>query len=42
MGGIKAAADLNWESATRLLYHIGDAPCHGTEYHDGDLGDSSE
>lgn len=40
MGGITAAADLNWQSATRILYHVGDAPCHGNDYHDKSLGDS--
>ena len=24
---------MNWSSAERILYHIGDAPCHGTEFH---------
>ena len=32
-GGLKAAADLDWASATRILYLIGDAPCHGRKYH---------
>ena len=33
LGGLKAAAELGWSSPTRLLYHIGDAPCHGIRFH---------
>lgn len=37
-GGLEEALNLSWQSATRILYHIGDAPCHGApEFHD--LGD---
>lgn len=34
MGGLNVAAGLRWESATKLLYHIADAPCHGSRFHD--------
>lgn len=35
LGGMKVATDMDWQSATRILYHIGDYPCHGSQYHDG-------
>lgn len=25
---------LDWKAATRVFFHIGDAPCHGRQYHD--------
>ena len=33
-GALQAAADQDWASAIRVLFHIGDYPCHGTKYHD--------
>ena len=33
-GALKVASELKWESALRVMFHIGDAPCHGQEYHD--------
>lgn len=33
-GGLKSVIELEWRSATRILVHIGDAPCHGSKYHD--------
>eukprot|EP01038_Epipyxis_sp_PR26KG_P004837 gene4837-6780_t len=33
-GALNVAAALEWRSSTRILYHIGDAPCHGNDYHD--------
>eukprot|EP01034_Spumella_vulgaris_P025051 gene25051-31461_t len=36
LGGLKVAETMDWRSATRILYHIGDTPCHGVpEFHDG-------
>jgi hypothetical protein len=32
-GALSVATTLEWQAATRILYHIGDAPCHGTSYH---------
>ena len=37
-GGLKVASDQDWASATRVLYHVADAPCHGRQYHTG-VGD---
>jgi hypothetical protein len=31
-GALNLACGLSWTSATRLIFHIGDAPCHGTDY----------
>ncbi|CAD7696787.1 unnamed protein product [Ostreobium quekettii] len=31
-GGLNAAINLNWESETRILIHIADAPCHGDKF----------
>ncbi|KAJ1408915.1 kinase-like domain-containing protein [Ochromonadaceae sp. CCMP2298] len=40
-GALQTALGLAWQSAAKLLIWIGDAPCHGVEYHDyGDAGDS--
>eukprot|EP01034_Spumella_vulgaris_P029794 gene29794-36896_t len=40
LGGLKIAETMEWRSATRILYHIGDTPCHGVpEFHDN-RGDS--
>lgn len=33
-GALNVANQLEWKSATRILYHIADAPCHGREFHD--------
>ena len=33
-GGLKIVSELDWQSTTRILFHIGDAPCHGRKYHD--------
>lgn len=41
MGALNIAVNMDWQAATRVLFHIGDAPCHGTEYHlYGEGGDS--
>eukprot|EP01006_Ploeotia_vitrea_P030947 TRINITY_DN63263_c1_g2_i1.p1 TRINITY_DN63263_c1_g2~~TRINITY_DN63263_c1_g2_i1.p1 ORF type:complete len:681 (+),score=10.69 TRINITY_DN63263_c1_g2_i1:82-2124(+) len=32
-GALKVASDMEWRSATRILYHICDAPCHGSRFH---------
>lgn len=32
-GGLEAALDLNWSNMTRILFHVGDAPCHGKRFH---------
>ena len=37
-GALKAAGEQEWATGgaeTRVLIHIGDAPCHGSQYHDG-------
>eukprot|EP01034_Spumella_vulgaris_P021282 gene21282-27305_t len=34
-GALKIVETMEWRSATRILYHIGDYPCHGRpEFHD--------
>ena len=37
---VQAALKLSWRSSTKLLIHFGDAPAHGTMYHNGYSGDS--
>ena len=32
-GGLKHATELSWRSPVRLCILIGDAPCHGSQYH---------
>eukprot|EP01040_Poterioochromonas_malhamensis_P017008 gene17008-19452_t len=39
LGGLHLAKNLEWVSKTRILYHIADAPCHGSEYHVSTLSD---
>lgn len=36
--GIARVAQLSWSATNRLLFHIADAPCHGSQFHDG-VGD---
>jgi len=31
---LKVASELDWSSAIRVLFHVGDYPCRGYEYHD--------
>jgi hypothetical protein len=38
-GALKLAENLEWTASTRILYHVGDAPCHGCEFHDNVLDD---
>jgi len=35
-GALDKAKQLGWISSTRLIIHFGDAPCHGTKYHNLD------
>eukprot|EP01040_Poterioochromonas_malhamensis_P002113 gene2113-2254_t len=39
LGGFHLAKNLEWVSKTRIIYHIADAPCHGSEYHVPTLSD---
>lgn len=38
-GGLDAVLGLNWEADTRVLIHIGDAPCHGSRFHPAHISD---
>jgi hypothetical protein len=38
--GMEAVAALDWRSRVRVMVHVTDAPTHGPEYHDADIGDS--
>jgi len=33
IGALSIASTLDWSAHTRILYHIGDMPCRGREYH---------
>ena len=33
VGGLNDVLKLKWLCSTRLIIHIGDAPCHGKQYH---------
>jgi hypothetical protein len=37
-GAFDKIAEMEWKSRTKLIIHIADAPCHGSQYHG--LGDS--
>ena len=32
-GALQEVGQLHYQAATRVLYHIGDAPCHGRDFH---------
>lgn len=38
-GALKIASELDWQSTTRIVFHIGDMPCHGNMYHSALLCD---
>lgn len=38
-GGLEEVTKLIWKNMSRVLFHIGDAPCHGSRFHCGS-GDS--
>jgi hypothetical protein len=38
LGGLKVAETLEWQAATRILYHIADEPAHGREFNDTNAG----
>jgi hypothetical protein len=40
-GALSVASSFEWQAATRLIYHIADAPCHGTKYHSSNMGDGN-
>mmetsp|Transcript_7812 Transcript_7812/g.32862 ORF Transcript_7812/g.32862 Transcript_7812/m.32862 type:complete len:789 (-) Transcript_7812:63-2429(-) len=33
-GAFHAASQMDWKSKFKIIIHIADAPCHGTQYHD--------
>lgn len=37
--GLQAAGKLSWTSTNRILVHVGDAPCHGQEFHEYPSGE---
>ena len=36
-GGLEEVGKLEWTNLSRVLFHIGDAPCHGARFHSGAL-----
>ena len=41
LGGLEAAVNLAWSSASKVIFHVGDAPQHGPRFHDlGAAGDT--
>ena len=34
-GGLEEVGKLEWTNLSRVLFHIGDAPCHGERFHSG-------
>ncbi|RNA01177.1 serine threonine kinase [Brachionus plicatilis] len=34
-GGLEEVTKLDWKNPSRVLFHIGDAPCHGSRFHSG-------
>ena len=41
LGGLEAVVNLAWSSASKVVFHIGDAPQHGERFHDmGPSGDT--
>jgi len=41
LGGLNVVKSFEWQSATRIVYLIADAPAHGTEFHDWGAGADS-
>lgn len=42
-GGLQAALEMQWAGGARCIILVGDAPCHGSEFHDyGAGGDSPD
>ncbi|MCO5600327.1 hypothetical protein L7F22_054437 [Adiantum nelumboides] len=39
--GLEALSKLDWTAHNRVVYHIVDAPCHGTQFHDSKIGTQS-
>ena len=39
-GGFSKVLGLSWHNTTRVLFHIGDAPCHGREFSGGKWSDN--
>lgn len=39
LGGLHVVRGLDWQSETRIVYHIADAPAHGREFHGADISD---
>ena len=33
VGGFQKTLNLSWQSSSRIVMHVADAPCHGTQYH---------
>ena len=41
LGGLEAAVNLAWSSASKVIFHVGDSPQHGSRFHNfGPGGDS--
>jgi hypothetical protein len=40
IGGIQAAIDMDWQAGAKLIVLVGDAPCHGEEFHTSSGQDS--
>ena len=40
-GGLEKAGELSWTAVNRVLVHFGDAPCHGSRFHNGANDDHS-
>ncbi|MCO5555885.1 hypothetical protein L7F22_009430 [Adiantum nelumboides] len=38
--GLEALSKLDWTAHNRVVYHIADAPCHGTQFHDAKVDDN--
>ena len=34
-GGLEKVGELEWSAPTRIVFHVADAPCHGSKFHDG-------
>ena len=34
LGGLEAAVNLAWSSASKVIFHVGDSPQHGPRFHD--------
>lgn len=39
LGALHSVLSLDWKGESRILFHVGDGPCHGSDFHDEKVSD---